>query len=247
MDVDTHGEPYIFMDPALPENKQLKGHGVRMYGVGVQYYREYLAKVNPSAIRLFQNPNKMFVASNCSAHWYESRPMGKNTLGKMMQLISTAAGLSRTYCSSSIHVPMHLWERRLCTPPRTPMQTIPSGTATVTAMSSTRSKQTAYSAYTPPFPMYLTNMETDDASSAPEEILHGVEMAQRDDVKSGSGHILQEIESEGLCSDNVATDVDVKVEDITSGDTWTMPMEAREDEDWSNCTVMVKKESMDDA
>ena len=76
-----------------------------MYATGmpdcpVKSLKLYLSKLNKSKPCFFQRPKAVFGAS--SDCWYEAAPVGKNTLGTMMQKISKQAGLSKTYTNHSI-------------------------------------------------------------------------------------------------------------------------------------------------
>ena len=66
----------------------------RMYGQGVEILKYLLGKLHPDNERLFQDP---LVAYKSDGHWFKKEPMGKNTLGNIMQRISSKAGLSMRY------------------------------------------------------------------------------------------------------------------------------------------------------
>ena len=60
----------------------------------------YLQKVNPKCSAFFQYPKKCITAED--AVWYEARPLGINSLAKMMKTISKEAHLSKTYTNHSV-------------------------------------------------------------------------------------------------------------------------------------------------
>ena len=60
----------------------------------------YLQKVNPQCTALFQYPKKTSTTED--AVWYEARPLGINSLAKMMKTISEEARLSKTYTNHSV-------------------------------------------------------------------------------------------------------------------------------------------------
>ena len=66
----------------------------RMYGPGVEILKFLLGKLHADNERLFQHP---LVAYKSDGHWFKKEPMGKNTLGNIMQRISGKAGLSMRY------------------------------------------------------------------------------------------------------------------------------------------------------
>lgn len=71
----------------------------RMYGPGVEIFKVYLSKLNPECDRLFQTPLHAYKLDDI---WYSKEPIGKNTIGKMMQRISGKAGLSQIYTCHSV-------------------------------------------------------------------------------------------------------------------------------------------------
>ena len=63
-------------------------------------FRFYLSKLNPNCDRLFQRPKgKMWSRDDV---WFDNVPMGKNTIGTMLQTISKAAGTSIVYTNHSV-------------------------------------------------------------------------------------------------------------------------------------------------
>ena len=74
----------------------------RMYGSGVPVYSFYLGKLHSKCNRLFQTPLRAYsVKDGC---WFKNEPMGKSTLGGMMQRISRKADLSQVYTCHSVRV-----------------------------------------------------------------------------------------------------------------------------------------------
>lgn len=77
----------------------------RMYktedqGDGYKALKLYLQKVNPNCTAFFQYPKK-----NCRAEdavWYEARPLGMNSLAKMMKIISEEARLPKIYTNHCV-------------------------------------------------------------------------------------------------------------------------------------------------
>ena len=61
----------------------------------VKSLKLYLSKLNPANEVFYQKP-KPKNYNGCTV-WYENKPLGKNTLGKMMSSISEAANLSNKY------------------------------------------------------------------------------------------------------------------------------------------------------
>ena len=72
----------------------------QMCGESVQILKFFLSKLNPKCDRLFQYPlNSFLVSSNV---WYANKPIGKNTLGQIMQRISEKSSLSKRYTCHSV-------------------------------------------------------------------------------------------------------------------------------------------------
>ena len=67
---------------------------------GYKALKFYLEKVNPKCSAFFQYP-KPNVRPKDEA-WFESRPLGVNTLANMMKKINEAAELSKVYTNPSI-------------------------------------------------------------------------------------------------------------------------------------------------
>ena len=66
-----------------------------VYGPAVDIFKFFLSKLNPKCDRLFQYPvNAFSISKNV---WFAEKPIGKNTLGNMMQRISEKSGLSKIY------------------------------------------------------------------------------------------------------------------------------------------------------
>ena len=74
----------------------------RMYGSAVAVYRLYLSKLNPDCPRLFQTPLRSYRLTGES--WFKNEPMGKSTLGNIMQRISKKCGLNKIYTCHSVRV-----------------------------------------------------------------------------------------------------------------------------------------------
>ena len=77
----------------------------RMYetedqGDGYKALKLYLQKVNPKCTAFFQYPRKNSMALD--AVWYEARPLGINSLAKMMKTISEEARLSKVYTNHCV-------------------------------------------------------------------------------------------------------------------------------------------------
>ena len=77
----------------------------RMYetedqGDGYKAFKLYLKKVNPKCTAFFQYPKKNSMALD--AVWYEARPLGINSLVKMMKTISKEARLSKVYTNHCV-------------------------------------------------------------------------------------------------------------------------------------------------
>ena len=62
---------------------------------------KYLTHLNPTYEFLFQRPKRKFSPDHTMV-WYDDKPLGKNTLGRMMQEISAAADLSVRYSNHSL-------------------------------------------------------------------------------------------------------------------------------------------------
>lgn len=65
----------------------------------VASYEKYISKLNPDNAALWQRPNDSFVEDE---PWYTRAPLGKNSIGTMMNVISKTACLSRIYTNHSI-------------------------------------------------------------------------------------------------------------------------------------------------
>ena len=84
-------------------------HEVKMYSVNsvfqggedpVGLLELYLSKVNPKCKAFFQTPRNDFNFGD--EIWYENRPLGVNSLARMMKGISKAASLSQLYTNHSV-------------------------------------------------------------------------------------------------------------------------------------------------
>ena len=62
---------------------------------GYTALKHYLQKANPKCTAFFQYPKKTSAIED--AVWYEARPLGINSLAKIMKTISEEARLSQTY------------------------------------------------------------------------------------------------------------------------------------------------------
>ena len=62
----------------------------------------YLSKLHPGNDTFYQKPRIKGWHISDTSTWYENKAMGKNTLGSMMQKMSEAANLSRTYTNHCI-------------------------------------------------------------------------------------------------------------------------------------------------
>lgn len=67
---------------------------------GFKALKLYLQKVNPKCTAFFQHPKKNNMALD--AVWYEARPLGINSLAKMMKTISEEARLSKIYTNHCV-------------------------------------------------------------------------------------------------------------------------------------------------
>ena len=63
-------------------------------------FQRYLSKLNPKCSALWQRPKDSFLDDDDV--WYENKPIGKNTLGKIMANISKMAKLSQGYTNYCI-------------------------------------------------------------------------------------------------------------------------------------------------
>ncbi|XP_074659972.1 uncharacterized protein LOC141912582 [Tubulanus polymorphus] len=68
----------------------------------VKAFELYVSKLNPCCNAFFQYPRDTY--SRTDGVWFENRPVGKNNLGQMMQVISKEAELSQIYTNYSIRV-----------------------------------------------------------------------------------------------------------------------------------------------
>lgn len=68
---------------------------------GYKALKLYLEKVNPKCTTFFQYPKKKKNKTE-DAIWYEARPLGIHSLGKMMKSISEEAGLLKIYTNHSV-------------------------------------------------------------------------------------------------------------------------------------------------
>ena len=92
---------YVTMKDELDKNHRgndITSQQARMYATGtpdcpVQSLKLCISKLNASTPCFFQRP-KMVAGDAC---WYDAAPLGKNSIGLMMQKISKDAGLSRRY------------------------------------------------------------------------------------------------------------------------------------------------------
>lgn len=69
-------------------------------GCPVNAYKEYVSRLNPQCEAFYQRPKRRVSLSD--AVWYENVPVGHNTLGNMMKVISKEAELSKIYTNHSI-------------------------------------------------------------------------------------------------------------------------------------------------
>ena len=110
--IDENGEEYVEMN----YNEATKNHPgcindndtskPRMYSNNtetcpVAFFKKYMSKLNPDLDRLWQRPRKNAPVSDLEP-WYTAQPCGKNTLAKMMKVISKSAKLSTVYTNHSV-------------------------------------------------------------------------------------------------------------------------------------------------
>ena len=75
---------------------------------GYKALKLYLEKVNPNCSSFFQYPKENFSPEEDA--WFEQRPLGVNTLAKMMKKTSEVAGLSNIYTNHSVRaMAITLW------------------------------------------------------------------------------------------------------------------------------------------
>ena len=106
---DPDGTPYVTTSAAeVTKNRQGGNKPLdqgsfedRMYGFGVDIYKQLKLKLNPGNDRLFQNSLRVYKQDG---HWFKNEPMGKNTMSTMMQRISKKAGLTQVYTCHSIRL-----------------------------------------------------------------------------------------------------------------------------------------------
>lgn len=85
--------------------KRQKEHDQRIYGTGdsncpLYSLKLYLGKLNPGCDVFFQRPKvENYIDEKV---WYCNSPLGKNTIGKLMNVISEKARLSRIYTNNCI-------------------------------------------------------------------------------------------------------------------------------------------------
>ena len=104
---DSENNKYVHTELTESTKNHQGGHkqneqgysNVRMYGPGVDIYEFYLSRLSDNCERLFQTPIQNFTLKG---KWYKNVPMGKNTLGTLMQCISKKSGLSCTYTCHSV-------------------------------------------------------------------------------------------------------------------------------------------------
>ena len=65
----------------------------------IEAYLLYMSKLHPSCNAFFQTPRTNYKQEE---HWYRNEPIGKNTIARIMQTISKAANLSKTYTCHSV-------------------------------------------------------------------------------------------------------------------------------------------------
>ena len=80
--------------------KEARMYGTKDQGDGYKALKLCLQKVNPKCTAFFQYPKKNSMALD--AVWYEARPLGINSLAKMMKTISEEARLSKIYTNPSV-------------------------------------------------------------------------------------------------------------------------------------------------
>lgn len=105
--IDSEGFQFVHMINTETTKNHQGGHkqadidytDQRMYGPGVERLEFLKTKLNPESDRLFQHPLKSYLLDQ---HWFRKEPMGKNTLGNMMQRISKKAGLSQVFTCHSV-------------------------------------------------------------------------------------------------------------------------------------------------
>ena len=108
--IDDNGDEYATMSH-LESTKNHKGdlandpdngRETRMYATGtyicpVSALKLYLEKLNPKQDAFYQRPRALKLWKKADSTWYEDAPVGKNTLGSMMTVISEKAKLSQRY------------------------------------------------------------------------------------------------------------------------------------------------------
>ena len=80
--------------------KEARMHETEDQGDGYKALKLFLQKVNPKCTAIFQYPKKNSMALD--AVWYEARPLGINSLAKMMKTISEKARLSKIYTNHCV-------------------------------------------------------------------------------------------------------------------------------------------------
>ena len=102
---DENDVEYVTMRDEVDKNHRAgdsTSQQSRMYATGmldcpVQSLKLYISKLNVASPCFFQRPRTM-----TTGPWYDAAPIGKNTIGSMMQCISKDAGLSTTYTNHCI-------------------------------------------------------------------------------------------------------------------------------------------------
>ena len=108
---DAQGTKFVVMNDKMTKNHrddENASQGGRMYQTPqnemcpVNSFLKYVSKLNTEVPYFWQRPKANKPTQDDENTWYEKSPLGKNTLGNKMKMLSNTVGLSKVYTNHSL-------------------------------------------------------------------------------------------------------------------------------------------------